>query len=133
MEEQNEGHKDIDVRRGKFDSLSLYEVTDYELEILERGSPSSLLLNFAILGFSVGVSFLISLLTLEFTSVYTFAFFLTFSLVGLFSSVVLIFIWWKIRANSISVCAKIKNRLVHAPAPYFPTIPTPISDEVEGN
>ena len=36
------------VRRGRVDSVDLYEVKENELELLEKGSPASLQLNFSI-------------------------------------------------------------------------------------
>src|SRR6266545_4261098 len=38
----------VEVRRGAFAQLTIYEVAEYELEILEHGSPDSIYLNFAI-------------------------------------------------------------------------------------
>ena len=37
------------IKRGRYDSLELFEVSESELTIIERGSPSSTYLNFAIL------------------------------------------------------------------------------------
>jgi len=53
----------LNIRRGVFQELTLYEVEESELELLARGSPDSLYLNFSILLLSFAVSFLISLLT----------------------------------------------------------------------
>jgi hypothetical protein len=36
------------IRRARIDSLDIYEVSEYELALLERGSPDCLFLNFAI-------------------------------------------------------------------------------------
>ena len=46
--EKYTGEKAVQIKRGRVDSLSLYEITDNELDILTAGSPSSLYLNFAI-------------------------------------------------------------------------------------
>lgn len=56
----------IGVKRAKLDSLKIYEITEKELDILEKGSGDSLFLNFAISLFSIFISFLIVLLTVDF-------------------------------------------------------------------
>lgn len=38
----------VKVRRGKVESVDLYEIKDSELDILEQGTPATLQLNFAI-------------------------------------------------------------------------------------
>lgn len=54
--------KPLKVTRGKFDSISLYEVTEEELSILESGE-NSVELNFAIALFSAMLTLVISLIT----------------------------------------------------------------------
>lgn len=51
------------VRRARIERLDIYEISETELQILERGSPDSILLNFAIFLVSIAVSFLVALLT----------------------------------------------------------------------
>lgn len=62
---QNQGYQGekIDVHRRKIYSVTIYDVTESELSILEKGTDASVWLNFLIGSFSVAVSFLISLLT----------------------------------------------------------------------
>ena len=43
---------DVKIKRGKVDSLSLYEVTDSELQVLEEGGQDNLFLNFAVFLFT---------------------------------------------------------------------------------
>lgn len=54
--------KAFQIKRGKFDSISLYEVTEEELSILESGE-NSVELNFAIALFSAMLTLVISLIT----------------------------------------------------------------------
>ena len=42
----------VKVRRGKVESVDLYEIKDSELDVLEQGTPATLQLNFAIFLFS---------------------------------------------------------------------------------
>jgi len=61
MPNENEQSTGVKINRGKLGSISLYEVTEDELNILERGSPSSTYLNFSIGLLSIGISFFISI------------------------------------------------------------------------
>lgn len=54
------------------DKLTLYAITESELDALERGSPESLFLNLAIGVFSVAISFSIALATAEIDSIKTY-------------------------------------------------------------
>ena len=46
-----------EIRRARFDRLTIYEVSESELEVLARGSPDSIYLNFAVF-FTVGGYFI---------------------------------------------------------------------------
>ena len=81
------------IHRIRLDRLTIFEITEAELEALERGSPESLYLNLGIASLSFGASFLISLLTTTIGDTKTFCVFvivctagfiagLTFALLG---------------------------------------------------
>ena len=61
--QQNEQGEKIKVRRRKIGSVTIYDVTETELTILEKGTDASVWLNFFIATVSIGSSFLVSLLT----------------------------------------------------------------------
>jgi len=105
------GDKSFTIRRGKVDSLSVYEITDYELDILERGSPSSLYLNFGIFLLSTSVSFLVALLTTTIQSNRTFTVFVVLVVVGIISGIVLMGLWYRTRQSASKVIAKIRSRI----------------------
>ena len=104
-------HK-IKVRRGRVDSLSLYEITDHELDILEKGSPNSVYLNFGILSLTIGLSFLSSLLSVEIESNRVFFVFVILTTVGTLFGIILLVIWYRMRSAVSDVVQKIKNRIV---------------------
>jgi hypothetical protein len=112
---QSEGSVQLRIVRGPVDSLSLYEITDYELEVLEQGSPSSTFLNFAITFFSIGASFFTTLVTVDIASIYLFATFLVLTVVGLAASAILFVLWRRTRSRVKDLCKKIRARVPTVP------------------
>ncbi|MGV3627908.1 MAG: hypothetical protein ACO1PN_09520 [Betaproteobacteria bacterium] len=110
-----EGSVQLRIVRGPVDSLSLYEITDYELELLEEGSPSSTFLNFAIFFVSIGASFLTTLLTVDISSIYIFSVFVILTITGFAASLVLFQLWRKTRSKTKDLCKKIRARVPIAP------------------
>ncbi len=108
---ESESLGDVKIRRGRVGSVCLYEVTESELEELERGSPSEIYLNFALLCLSTGLSFLVTVLTTKIESDRLFSVFVAVTLVSLLSSLILFFIWFRIRKPIKSLISRIKNRV----------------------
>ena len=106
---QSEGSVQLRIVRGPVDSLSLFEITDYELEVLEEGAPSSTFLNFAILFASVGLSFLTTLLTVTIASIQVFTIFVVLTVGGLGASCVLFVLWRRTRSRTTDLCKKIRG------------------------
>ena len=106
----NEGFVQPRIIRGQVDSLSLFEITDYELEILEQGTPNSIHLNFAVLFISIAVSFLITLLTVKIDSTRVFIVFTLLTIVGFSVGIILFILWYRTKATSVDVIKKIKAR-----------------------
>lgn len=63
-EYSGQGEK-IEVERFRLYSVMIYDVTETELNLLEKGTDSSVWLNFFIGTLSVAISFIISLLTVS--------------------------------------------------------------------
>jgi hypothetical protein len=99
------------IRRGRVDSLSLFEITEQELETLAAGSPHSTYLNFAIAFLSAGLAFFTSLLTAVFSSNRTFTVFVVITTVGTAAGVVLLFVWYQTKSSVDEVIARIKQRV----------------------
>lgn len=106
----------VKIVRGTFAELTIYEVADYELEILEHGSPDSLYLNFAIFLLSTAVSFFVALLT-SFLTQRTFTVFVVITTVGFLMGIFLLIIWLKKRRKVSNLIKAIKDRL--PPEPGF--------------
>lgn len=105
------GPEQVRVRRGKVDSLSLYEVTEAELQDLERGGPASLYFNFSIFLLSTAVSFIVALLTTKIESTKTFCVFVLVALVGFVGGGILLLIWNKSRQVTGEIITRIKDRM----------------------
>lgn len=98
------------IVRGRVDSLSLYEITDYELEVLEEGLPGSTYLTFGVFFLTTALSFLVALLTNTPASIRLFSVFVVVVTVGAAAGVVLLVLWYKTRARVTDVLDRIKAR-----------------------
>ena len=101
----------VNIRRGRVDSLTVYDVTESELLDLERGSPANIFLNFAIFLLSAAVSFLIALFSTDIQSTKTFCVFVIIAVVGLIGGVVLFVIWKKSKETTSAIIQRIKDRV----------------------
>ncbi len=111
LQQQDSGLDSVKVRRGKVDSLSLYEVTESELQDLERGGPASLFLNFAIFLLSTAISFLVALLSTDIKSTKIFIVFVLVTLVGFVGGGILLLIWNRSRQSTKEIIQRIKDRM----------------------
>lgn len=98
------------IHRVPYDKLTLYEITESELEALERGSPDSLLLNFAIFAFSAAISFSTTLSSTDIKSDRTFSVFVIVTVVGYLAASILFSLWWFSRRSVGAVASAIRNR-----------------------
>lgn len=105
------GENEVRIVRGRVDSLSLYEITDHELDMLEKGSPGSLHLNFGIFLLSVGTSFLITLLSTDIQSNRIFTIFIVLCSLGIVGGTFLIFLWYRMKGDVADIVSKIKKRI----------------------
>lgn len=105
------GSNGVEIRRGRVDSLSIFEITEAELDSLAKGSPGSIYLNFGIFLLSVGASFLATLLTVEIASLFKFAVFVVLATVGLVGGAFLLLLWLRLRHEVEDVVRKIRDRV----------------------
>ena len=107
----NTGQNEVTIIRGKVDSLSLYEITDFELNILEKGSPNSIYLNFSIFLLSVGFSFMAALFSTEIHSERTFTTFVVLSTLGVGGGILLFLLWYRMKNEVTDVVSRIRERM----------------------
>lgn len=100
----------LPVRRGRVDSLSLYEVTESELDALERGDGNSVELNFAIGLLSVMVTLVVALFTTNMSDLTKLCFVSAILITGLLGAFLLLK-WWKNRHEISNLVKKIRSRL----------------------
>ena len=110
-DQQSTGDPQPRIVRGRFDSLSLYEVTEAELELLERGSPSSIYLNFGVFFASVGLSFFVALITTKIESLRVYTVFCVVAFIGVALGVILLAIWHRTRVSVAQTISKIRDRM----------------------
>jgi hypothetical protein len=99
------------VRRGRVDSVDLFEVKENELEMLANGGPTEIYLNFAIFLLSTAISCVTGLATATFNSDLIKNTFLFVSIIGIIGGLFLGILWWRERKSIKSIVTKIKNRI----------------------
>lgn len=110
--QENETSKLLpEIRRGRFDRLTIYEVSDSELETLAKGSPNSIYLIFSIALLSVSVSLFTALFTMTTNSNKIFTVFVVLTVIGGISGIFLMCLWIRNRWSVSSVVDTIKKRL----------------------
>jgi hypothetical protein len=100
-----------EIRRARLGKLTIYEISESELDTLEKGSPDSTYLDFAIGLLSAAIAFSITLATTEIKSSRTFAVFVFGVIVGYLIGFLLLILWWKNHRSVTSVGAVIRSRL----------------------
>lgn len=109
---EDENSKPLLIRRGRVESVDLYEVKDSELELFEKGSPADLQLNFAIFLLSLAFAAIIALSTATFTahpSVQTA--YIVVAVVGILLGLYLLIAWGRNRTSTKKACLIIRRRI----------------------
>jgi hypothetical protein len=110
--EKTEDEK-VKVKRGRMDSVSIYEVSEGELTTLENGSRNSIFLNFSIFLLSIAVSFFTALVTADYTDKnVVFTIFVVLTAVGVLGGAFLLILWLRMSDEFKITIDKIKKRIV---------------------
>jgi len=107
--------KHLVVRRGRVDSVDLYEVKENELELLEKGAPATLQLNFSIFLFSIAITAIVALATTTFKWPIVETIFTFISVIGVLMGAYLMISWWRTKESIAEVIRKIRNRITEEP------------------
>lgn len=101
----------VKINRAKLGSISLYDVTEDELSLLERGSLASTYLNFAIGLLSIGISFFISIFSTKIEDIKVYVVFWVIALVTTIGGIILFVVWRQVNKSAENVIQRIKNRM----------------------
>lgn len=99
----------ITVNRAKYDEITLYEISEEELDTIERGSPSSNYLSFSLVLLSTFASFLASLLLADVQGK-TYTFFVVITVVSGIVGTILLILWRQSNKSSKKIFIKIRSR-----------------------
>ena len=99
------------IRRGRVDSLNIYEVKEHELELLENGAAGTLQFNFAIFLFSIALTCIAALATADFKWDIVRSIFVFTTVVGLIVGSYLMLNWWRTRTSLKKVVSVIRSRI----------------------
>lgn len=99
------------IHRVRLDKLRIFEISEAELEALERGSLESIFLNLAIAVLSIAISFSTTLATTEIPSDRTYAVFVIITSIGYLAGITFSLLWWISRRSLKKVSAEIRSRI----------------------
>lgn len=114
MAEQKET---IGIKRGKLDSLTIFEVSERELDTIEKGSNDSIFLNFGIFFLSISISFFVVIFTVDFfyadrdDLLVKFIVFLCVAILTLIGSIICLVAWWRNKDDFKQTIKEIKERM----------------------
>lgn len=120
------------VRRGRVDSVDLYEVKENELELLEKGLPASLQLNFAIFLLSIAFSAILTLATATIKWPIMETVFVVVAVIGILLGVYLLISWRRTRTSIAGTIATVRNRIPPEPIYSEDEETTKAADSTDG-
>lgn len=98
------------IQRHRIKKLGIFDVTEEELEALERGSPESLYLTLCVATSSVAISFFTTLTTTPIANLGVFCVFVILCVVGSLAGITFGLLWWRSRTTVRDVLRKIRSR-----------------------
>lgn len=109
--ERRRSQLDPAIHRVRLDKLRIFEITEAELEALERGSPESIFLNLAIAVLSIAISFSVALATAKIDNDRTFYVFVIITSIGYVAGITFGLFWFISRRSLRNVSAEIRSRI----------------------
>jgi uncharacterized membrane protein len=103
--------KPLRIRRGRVESVDLYEIKDSELELFRKGSPADLQLNFAIFLLSIAFSAIATLYTATFSNGNVHTTFIVVAVIGVLFGIYLLIAWAMNRTSLTTTCNLIRERI----------------------
>ena len=111
---QNDQGEKIDVRRRKIGAVTIYDVTESELTILEKGTDASIWLNFFICTLSIAASFFAAILTVDWGVKVTFTqvVFICVTIIMFLAAVICFVFWRNTKGQHEATIKTIKERTI---------------------
>jgi len=103
------------IRIAPLGELRFWIISEDELKQFEQGSPAGLYLNFSLTLVSMGLSFLITLLSTPISSDRTFAVFVIVTVLSMISGLVLLALWYRDHCKLTKLADTIRKRMPPAP------------------
>ncbi len=102
----------VEIKRGRVDSLTIYEVREDELVVIGKGSSTSIFLNFSIFLLTTSISFLIALLTGNYENkIILFTIFFVITSVGFIIGIILMILWLRQKDDFKDAIRAIRKRM----------------------
>jgi hypothetical protein len=101
-----------EIRRVRINTLTIYEISESELDTLARGSPDSVFLTFAVFLLSVAISFSIVLATIPIKSDRGFQVCVIVTFLGYLGGLILLAVWWRNHQSTNSIIKSIRDRFL---------------------
>ena len=108
-----------EIIRARIDCLNIFEISEGELEIFEKGSPGSIFLNFAIFLIGSAFTLLIALLTTDIKSDNTYIIFVVLTIVGFIAGLLLLILWYRNNQSISKLAETIRKRLPREEIPQL--------------
>jgi hypothetical protein len=99
------------IRRAPIDEFKIYEIIEGELNELARGSPESILLNYALALLPVAVTIFTTLVTTPIASLRAFVVFVVVVVVSFVVGLLCLLAWWRDHRTSWTLIETIRNRM----------------------
>jgi uncharacterized membrane protein YdbT with pleckstrin-like domain len=100
-----------EIRRARYERLTIFEVSESELEMIEKGLPDSILLNIAIALLSSALSLTATVTTATISSISAYVVFVVFIVVAYVVGLVLLILWLRSRKSVGHCVGTIRSRL----------------------
>jgi len=104
-------NKPLVVRRGRVESVDLYEIKDSELDLLEKGSPADLQLVFAIFLLTLAFSGFCTLATATFIDNTIKTIFIVVTVIGIVLGIYFLIAWGTNRTSLKKIADQIRHRI----------------------
>jgi hypothetical protein len=114
----------VQVRYGRVTSVDIFMVKDSELDLLERGSPADLQLNFGIFSLSTAASAIFALSTATFANPVVQQIFTMIAVVGILFGVYLLLAGRQNRKSVKGICKSIRLRIEQETTQELPINPS---------